>query len=355
MLSGDDAPPVDRPNLSKDYLAGNAPEDWVPLRPDSFYAENGIDLRLRRPSPLSIRDRAQVALAGGTALRYDRLLSGDGRRAGALVDPRRRTRRRCASLRTLADCRALSSAPRLRAVPSCSARASSGSRSPQPFARVEIEVHVVAPDKRPLERVLGPQLGDFVRALHEEHGVVFHLEHAAPRLTANTSNSRAGTVLEADLVVAGVGVRPRVELAERAGLRIDRGVVVDAHLETTAPGVFAAGDIARWPDPRTRRGHSRRALGGRRASGTDRGAQYARPPRDIRRCSRSSGASTTTFRSTTSVTPRHGTNWRSRATLPAKTAWFASGATGARWLSPRSFVTSRACRRNLRWNEVPIR
>jgi NADPH-dependent 2,4-dienoyl-CoA reductase/sulfur reductase-like enzyme len=111
-------------------------------------------------------------------------------------------------------------------------------------------VHVVAPEQRPLERVLGPELGDFVRRLHESHGVVFHLGHTVNRIDAESVTLDDGAQISAEVVVAGIGVHPRTELAERARLTTERGVVVDEYLETSAPGIFAAGDIARYPDIR---------------------------------------------------------------------------------------------------------
>jgi NADPH-dependent 2,4-dienoyl-CoA reductase/sulfur reductase-like enzyme len=102
-----------------------------------------------------------------------------------------------------------------------------------------------------MERILGPDLGRLVRTLHEEHGVIFHLQETASAVEGRQIRLKGGSALDADLVVAGVGVLPRVELAEAAGLKVDRGVIVDAYLETSSPGIFAAGDIARWPDPHT--------------------------------------------------------------------------------------------------------
>ena len=107
----------------------------------------------------------------------------------------------------------------------------------------------MAPDKRPMERVLGPEMGDFIHSLHESHGVIFHLEEKVASIgDSSVQLDKGGTINDVDLVVVGIGVRPRLTLAENAGLKLDRGVVVDQYLETSVGSIFAAGDIARWPD-----------------------------------------------------------------------------------------------------------
>jgi NADPH-dependent 2,4-dienoyl-CoA reductase/sulfur reductase-like enzyme len=112
-----------------------------------------------------------------------------------------------------------------------------------------LEVHVVAPDAVPMERVLGREIGGLVRRIHEDHGVHFHLGTTATSIDASAVELKTGAKIAADLVVIGVGVRPNLHLAEKAGLAIDRGIAVNEFLETNVPGIFAAGDLARWPDP----------------------------------------------------------------------------------------------------------
>lgn len=249
LLSDDAAAPVDRPNLSKDYLAGQAPEDWVPLRPDDYYAQAGIDLRLDTEVASIDPKGRTVQLARGEAMPFDRLLLATGAEPVRLqiagADPRR-----VHTLRTLADSRAIIAAADGAGRVLVVGASFIGLEVAASLRARKLEVHVVAPEQRPMERALGPEMGDFVRALHEEHGVVFHLGDTVAHMDGTRVALKNGGTLEADLVVLGVGVRPRLSLAEQAGLAIDRGVTVDGFLETSAPGVFAAGDIARWPDPR---------------------------------------------------------------------------------------------------------
>jgi NADPH-dependent 2,4-dienoyl-CoA reductase/sulfur reductase-like enzyme/nitrite reductase/ring-hydroxylating ferredoxin subunit len=250
MLSQDGAAPVDRPNLSKDYLAGNAPEEWVPLRPDSYYAENGIELRLGTAATGIDRRGRAVELADGTRIAFDRLLLATGAEPVRLSFPGV-DQPQVHVLRSLADSRAIIEAAKQAKRAVVIGASFIGLEVAAALRHRKIEVHVVAPDKRPMERVLGPQMGDFVRSLHESQGVVFHLEDTVVAIEGKRAKLKSGGTLEADLVVMGVGVRPRIELAEKAGLKIDRGISVDAFLETSEPGIFAAGDIARWPDPHT--------------------------------------------------------------------------------------------------------
>lgn len=248
MLSDDDALPVDRPNLSKDYLAGTAAEDWVPLRAADFYTEHRIDLRLKtRVAGLDARAR-ELELGDRSKLAFDRLLLATGAEPVRLAIPGIDLPH-VHTLRTLADCRAIIARAATARCAVVMGASFIGLEVAASLCARGIEVHVVAPERRPMERVLGPELGDFVRRLHEEHGVVFHLEDTARAIDAQHVALNGGGTLAADLVVVGVGVRPRLALAEAAGLAVDRGVTVDAYLETSAPGIFAAGDIARWPDP----------------------------------------------------------------------------------------------------------
>jgi NADPH-dependent 2,4-dienoyl-CoA reductase/sulfur reductase-like enzyme/nitrite reductase/ring-hydroxylating ferredoxin subunit len=250
MLSSDKAPPVDRPNLSKDYLAGKAPEEWVPMRGESFYAKNEIDLRLETSAAGIDANSCEVVLADGSRIAFDRLLLATGAEPVRLTIPGA-DQPHVHTLRSLADCRAIiaSAGTARRAI--VLGASFIGLEVAAALRARNLEVHVVAPDKRPMERILGPQMGDYIRTLHEENGVVFHLENKASSIDGATVKLDGGGTLIADFVVAGIGVRPRTVLAETAGVSLDRGVTVDAFLETSVPGIFAAGDIARWPDPHT--------------------------------------------------------------------------------------------------------
>jgi len=247
MLSADTSLPCDRPNLSKNFLAGSAPVDWLSLRSAAFYREHNIDVRLAtRVVNIDTAPR-RLQLDDGSALAYGALLLATGAEPIRLDIPGVDLPH-VHYLRTQADSEALVSAG-----PTCRRAVLIGAS----FIGLEvasslrarnIEVHVVGRETTLMEKILGPQVGNFLRQLHEKHGVVFHLGTSPTKIDAQAVTLQNGEKLQADLVVVGVGVRPAIALAEQAGLAIDHGVVVDEYLQTSMPGIFAAGDIARWPD-----------------------------------------------------------------------------------------------------------
>jgi apoptosis-inducing factor 3 len=247
ILSADDSGPYDRPNLSKGFLAGSAEEDWIPLRSPDFYIENNIDLKLATRVAILDPSSRKLRLADGGELMYDALLLATGAEplrlnlsGGELAHVH--------YLRTLADSRALVAKAQASRRAVVLGASFIGLEVAASLRARTIEVAVVAPETIPMERILGADAGNFLRQLHEEHGVTFHLGTTAASISAQSVILRNGETLDADLVVAGVGVRPSIALAEQAGLSIDRGVAVNEYLETSVPGIFAAGDIARWPD-----------------------------------------------------------------------------------------------------------
>ena len=247
MISADADPPCDRPNLSKDFLSGSAPDEWMPLRPPEWYIERKIELILNaRVTDLDTRAQI-VSTHTGQSIPYSALLLATGADPVRIpvegADPSQ-----IFYLRSFADSKAIVE------------RASHAKKAVvvgASFIGLEVaaslrarglEVHVVAPEDIPMERILGAELGAFIRALHESHGVVFHLGQTVKRVEGRQVILSGGGTLEADFLVLGIGVRPSIALAERAGLAMDRGILVNEYLETSAPGVFAAGDAARWPD-----------------------------------------------------------------------------------------------------------
>jgi NADPH-dependent 2,4-dienoyl-CoA reductase/sulfur reductase-like enzyme/nitrite reductase/ring-hydroxylating ferredoxin subunit len=259
LVGADDSPPYDRPNLSKDYLAGNAPEEWIPLHPRELYDERRIELRLgTRVTAIDPRRRT-VTLEGGATLAWGALLLATGAEPVRLDLPGGELPH-VHYLRTLADSRAIiARVEALRAVsaPSEAPRAVVvggsfiGLEVAASLRARQLEVTVVDRGEVPLARALGREIGAFVRSLHEEHGVAFRLGQRAAAIEPEAVILASGERLPAGLVVIGVGVRPSVALAEAAGLAVDGGVLVDEYLQTSSPGIYAAGDIARWPDPHT--------------------------------------------------------------------------------------------------------
>jgi NADPH-dependent 2,4-dienoyl-CoA reductase/sulfur reductase-like enzyme/nitrite reductase/ring-hydroxylating ferredoxin subunit len=247
MLSADESVPCDRPNLSKGYLSGAAVDESNPLRSEKFYKDHEIDLHLSTRVTTIDTAARQVRLSDGSRHPYQALLLATGAEPVRLDIPGADLPH-VHYLRTLADGRALvaSSLVAKRAV--VIGASFIGLEVAASLRARDIEVHVIGTETVLMEKVLGPEVGNFLRKLHEDHGVTFHLGTTAITIDKQSVMLKSGERLQADLVVVGIGVRPAISLAEQAGLAIDRGVVVDEYLESSIPSIFAAGDIARWPD-----------------------------------------------------------------------------------------------------------
>jgi NADPH-dependent 2,4-dienoyl-CoA reductase/sulfur reductase-like enzyme/nitrite reductase/ring-hydroxylating ferredoxin subunit len=251
ILSADCDLPCDRPNLSKDYLAGTAQEDWIPLQPEQYYAQHRIDLRLDCEVAAIDVEARNVVTASGERVGFDTLLIATG------AEPRKLPTAgfdlpNVFQLRSLGDARAI--------IAAC-AGATSVAFIGAGFIGLEaagalrtrgLGVHVVAPEKVPMERVLGEALGEFIVGLHAAHGVVFHLDATATGYDGHVLALQDGSHINADFVVVGAGVTPRTTLAVNAGIAVDDGILVDARLRTSVAGIYAAGDAARYPHRRER-------------------------------------------------------------------------------------------------------
>ena len=250
MVSADADPPVDRPNLSKDYLAGEAQADWIPLWPSDLYAERRVELILgTRAASIDPAARA-VIFENGSRREYGALLIATGADPVRLPIPGADSPQ-VFYLRSFADSRAIVERAQTARHAVVVGASFIGLEVAAALRTRGIAVDVVAPERVPLERVMGAEVGAFVQSVHEAHGVVFHLGETVASVAGRTVTLSGGGMLDADFVVMGVGVKPAIAIAERSGLTVDRGIAVNEFLETSAPGVFAAGDVARWPDPHT--------------------------------------------------------------------------------------------------------
>lgn len=249
LLTREDRIPYDKPNLSKDYLAGRAPEEWIPLREEAEYAADRIDLRLRASVESIDPARGEVRLTGGETVAFDRLILATGaspRRLDIPIDAAARVY----YLRTWSDAAALRAATEGAHNVVIIGASFIGLETAASLRERNIDVTVVGIEERPLEKVLGRDLADFVRRTHETHGVRFRLGRKPVEITPTAVRLDDGSVENCDVIIVGIGVAPDIDLAQRAGLTIDGGIVVDEHLQTSAASIYAAGDVARFPSPR---------------------------------------------------------------------------------------------------------
>ena len=249
LIDPDADAPYDRPNLSKDFLAGNAPEEWLELRGADFWREHDINRVVAAVESLDTSAR-QLRLSNGDTVGYDAVLLATGSQPIRLPIPGN-DRPHVHVLRTRADCTRLIAGLGTNTRVVVAGASFIGLEAAAALKQRGADVTVVAPEDIPFARVLGEEIGRALRARHERAGVTFRLGRTLKQINERDVVLDSDEVIAADLVLLGVGVRPAIALAEAAGLQVDKGVIVDEFLQASAPGVFAAGDIARYPDPRS--------------------------------------------------------------------------------------------------------
>jgi 3-phenylpropionate/trans-cinnamate dioxygenase ferredoxin reductase subunit len=239
--------PYERPPLSTDYLRGEVERETVYVHADGFYAEHDIELHLGRAAAGLNTSARELTLDDGETIRYDRLLLATG------AEPRRLTipggeLDGVMYLRSVRDSDALRARLDQGGAAVVIGAGWIGAEVAASARQRGLEVTVVEPSSVPLERVLGSEVGAIYRDIHTDHGVRMLLGTGVERLEGGSAVERVitsdGRALDCDFVIAGIGVEPRTALARQAGIAIENGVLVDAHLRTRAPGVFAAGDVA---------------------------------------------------------------------------------------------------------------
>lgn len=248
ILGKDNAAPYDRPNLSKDYLAGTAPPEWIPLRDQNFYVTQKIELHTGCDVESVDPKNRVVKTKKGQTFDYDSLLFAMGSKSRQLSGPNF-NHPNILTLRTLADADEL--IKRFKNVRSVALIGAGfiGMEVASALKIRNLDVHVIAPDQVPLERILGHEVGLFLLQLHKDKGVHFHLGQGCSAKTYDGHSLllENGESITADLVIAGIGAIPETELAEKAGLRVDNGILVNKKLQTSIPNHYAAGDVARYP------------------------------------------------------------------------------------------------------------
>ncbi|HUR83104.1 MAG TPA: FAD-dependent oxidoreductase, partial [Thermoanaerobaculia bacterium] len=242
LITAEERLPYDKPNLSKDYLAGRAPADWIPLRTEDDYASDRITLRLGTKVDAIDTARSEVRLANGGHIAYDRLILAPGARPRRLDIP---GAERVRYLRTWSDAEALIEAAGEARNAVIIGASFIGLETAASLRERGLNVTVVGTEPQPLARVLGNEIADFLRRAHESHGVEFRLGRKPVEIRNGAVVLDDGSAIAGDLIVAGIGVEPDLALAESAGLKLDRGIVADEHLKTSVPNVYAAGDAVR--------------------------------------------------------------------------------------------------------------